>query len=85
MASASGTLYIGVTANLERRVYEHQHGLHPGFTKKYNCNKLVYFEQYSDIQQAIIREKQLKGIRRERKEELIRSTNPHWNDLSTSC
>jgi len=82
MASESGTLYIGVTNNLERRVYEHKNNLIPGFTSKYSCHKLIYFENYSYIDSAIVREKQLKKWRREKKEFLIRTINPSWKDLS---
>jgi putative endonuclease len=82
MASASGTLYIGVTNNLERRVSEHKLNIVEGFTKKYNCHKLVYYEDFPDIRNAIVREKYLKGIKRIRKQELINSINPHWKDLS---
>ena len=75
------TLYIGVTNDLERRITEHRSGLIPGFTQKYNCCKLVYFEEYSDINQAIEREKKLKKWRREKKDWLIRTLNPELNDL----
>ena len=76
------TLYIGVTSNLEKRIAEHKQGLFEGFSKKYNLNKLVYYEQTSDIVSAISREKQLKGWRREKKEKLINEFNPEWKDLS---
>ena len=82
LASNSGTLYIGVTNNLERRLIEHRQGLVKGFTQKYGCSRLVYYEDYRDIKQAIAREKYLKGKNRKFKEELIKSINPHWNDLS---
>ena len=75
-------LYIGVTNNLQKRVYEHKHHLVEGFTDKYNVTKLVYFEETSDVHAAIEREKQLKKWRREKKNQLIESMNPHWNDLS---
>jgi len=75
-------LYIGVTNNLERRIYEHKNKLIEGFTEKYNVNKLVYFEEAIDVNCAIRREKQLKGWRREKKNELIESVNPKWEDLS---
>ena len=79
MSSNSDTaLYIGVTDNLEARVREHRSGEGSVFTGKYQCHKLVYFEEYSDINQAIEREKQLKKWRRE----LVNSMNPDWNDLS---
>lgn len=84
MASDSGTLYIGVTNNLERRVYQHQHGLIEGFTKKYDCKKLVYFEHTTEIQGALAREKELKGWIRKRKEALIKTKNPSWKDLSSA-
>jgi putative endonuclease len=82
MASATGTLYIGVTSNLEKRVAEHRHGLIDGFTKTYACKELVYFEQTDDIKSAIEREKQLKKWRREKKQNLIKTLNPKWEDLS---
>jgi len=84
LASPSGTLYIGVTNNLERRIYEHKKGLVKGFTEKYDCKKLVYHEFYSDIKQAIKREKEIKGWKRYKKETLIKSLNKNWNDLSLS-
>ena len=77
-------LYIGVTNNLERRLYEHKNKLTEGFTKKYNLNKLVYFEETTDVKAALEREKQLKGWKREKKNILINSLNPDWNDLSSS-
>lgn len=82
MASHSGVLYIGVTNNLVRRVWEHKQKLIDGFTKRYNCKKLVYYEFCFDIYQAIAREKQLKKWRREKKELLINKLNPTWEDLS---
>ena len=77
----NSTLYIGVTNDIERRIKEHKSGLLPGFTQKYNCCKLVYYEQYSDINQAIEREKKLKKWRREKKEWLIKTMNPDLKDL----
>lgn len=82
MASVSRVLYIGVTNGLERRVFEHQHKLVAGFTSKYNVTRLVYYEDFGDIRDAIAREKQLKGWRREKKITLIESLNPKWRDLS---
>ncbi len=82
MSSSSDVLYIGVTNDLPRRVSEHKLKLIDGFTKKYNCNRLVYYEDYSDIKQAIAREKYLKGKRRSCKDELVESKNPFWKDLS---
>ena len=75
------TLYIGVTNDIERRVQEHKSGQIPGFTQKYNCCKLVYYEKYSYIDQAIEREKKLKKWRREKKDWLIRTINPDLKDL----
>jgi putative endonuclease len=75
-------LYIGVTNNLERRLYEHKNKLIKGFTEKYNISKLVYFEQTSDIYSAITREKEIKRWRREKKNNLIESKNKPWEDLS---
>jgi putative endonuclease len=77
----NGTLYIGVTNNLIKRVYEHKNGLADGFTKKYNIHMLVYFETVEDIQSAIIREKQLKKWERNWKLALIEKNNPVWKDL----
>ena len=74
-------LYIGVTNNLVRRVYEHQQGLVEGFTKHFNIKKLVYYEQFPDITQAIKREKVLKEWNRAWKERLINKLNPSWKDL----
>ena len=76
------TLYIGVTNDLKRRLYEHQNKLIEGFSSKYNTNKLVYFEEVSDVKAAIQREKNLKKWKREWKDELIRKTNPDFKDLS---
>lgn len=81
MTNKSGTLYTGVSNNLERRVYEHKHHLIDGFTKKYKIGKLVYFEETNDINAAISREKQIKGWVRKKKIALIESINPHWKDL----
>lgn len=82
MASASEVLYIGITNDLQRRVSEHKQKLVEGFTKKYNCTNLVYCEDFSDVNQAIAREKYLKGKIRKFKEELINKVNPSWKDLS---
>jgi len=81
MTNRSDTLYTGVTNNLERRVYEHKHGLVEGFTKKYNLTMLVYYETTDDVS-AIAREKQIKGWLRSKKIALIESGNPQWRDLS---
>ena len=82
MTSPTGTLYIGVTNNLKRRVYEHKHKLAEGFAKKYNITHLVYYEETPDVQAALAREKQLKGWLRSKKIALIQSVNPKWADLS---
>jgi len=82
MTNNSKTLYTVVTNNLNRRVYEHKNKLIQGFTAKYNITKLVYFEICTDINQAIAREKQIKGWLRKKKVYLIESVNPEWNDLS---
>jgi putative endonuclease len=82
MTNQSGTLYVGVTNNLERRIFEHKNSLIKGVTKKYNINRLVYFEETNDILAAIGREKQIKGWLRNKKIALIESINPEWKDLS---
>jgi putative endonuclease len=82
LASPSGTLYIGVTNSIVRRVAEHRAKINKGFTSKYNCNRLVYYECFDDIVEAIAREKVLKRWKRCRKETLIRSRNRKWFDLS---
>ena len=82
MASRSRTLYIGMTSDLEKRVFEHKWREHDGFTERYNCDRLIWFERYQEVTQAIAREKQLKGWRREKKIALIERTNPAWIDLS---
>lgn len=81
MASRSHTLYIGVTGNLHRRVYEHKWREH-GFTARYSCDRLVWFERHQFVQRAIAREKELKGWRRAKKIALIEATNSSWVDLS---
>ncbi|MGB8644722.1 MAG: GIY-YIG nuclease family protein [Anaerolineae bacterium] len=82
MTNRSRTLYTGVTNDLMRRVYEHKHKLVPGFTSKYNITLLVYHETFPDINQAIAREKQIKGWVRSKKIALIESANPEWKDQS---
>lgn len=77
-------MYIGVTNNLIRRIYERKNGIIKGFTKKYNVCKLVYFEQTTDVNAAILREKRLKKWKRDWKIKLIESINPEWKDLSES-
>jgi len=82
LASVKRTLYVGVTNDLRRRLYEHKTGMIPGFTAKYKVNRLVYFEAVGQVDAAIRREKQLKGWRRSRKVELVESQNPEWEDLA---
>lgn len=84
VASRSRVLYIGVTNDLARRVREHRQGLIAGFTSKYRVTRLVYFEEFADIRDAIAREKELKGWKRARKVTLIESRNPTWEDLADS-
>ena len=76
------TLYVGVTSNLASRVYEHKHKIHKAsFTAKYNCAKLVYYQRFEFIVEAITEEKRIKGGRRKKKEDLINTLNPGWKDL----
>jgi len=82
MTNKSRTFYTGITNNLERRVSEHKQKLIEGFTKRYNITVLVHFEVFSDVRDAIAREKQVKDWRREKKIALIESMNPTWRDLS---
>ncbi len=77
----NGTIYIGVTSDLTRRVHQHKQGLVDGFTKKYNVNMLVYYEKFQDVYLAISREKQLKHWKRSYKLQLIERNNPKWRDL----
>jgi putative endonuclease len=84
MGSPTGTLYIGVTSDLEGRVRKHRNGTFEGFSKTYNCTRLLYYEQHEDIHISIARETQLKGWRREKKLNLIRSTNPDFKDLAAT-
>lgn len=77
----NGTLYVGVTSDLIKRVYEHKSKCVDGFTKKYNVDKLGYYEVFDTIEEAIFREKKLKSISRKKKLELIEINNPDWNDL----
>jgi putative endonuclease len=78
----NGTLYTGVTSNLEKRNYEHKNNLIPGFSSKYVCKILVYYEIHETMESAIFREKQLKSGSRNKKLKLIESSNPEWKDLS---
>jgi putative endonuclease len=81
LSSESGTLYVGVTNNLTRRIAEHKSGIGSVFTAKYQVHRLVFFETAPDARSAIAREKQIKSWRREKKLALIRETNPTWRDL----
>jgi putative endonuclease len=80
-SSYTRTIYIGVTKNLIRRIGEHQSHLVPGFTSQYKVDRLVYFEEYADVREAIAREKQVKRWSRAKKEHLIESVNPQWENL----
>ncbi len=82
MNSRSGTIYTGITNDLRLRVYQHEHKLVKGFTQQYNVVRLAYFEETTDINAAIAREKEIKGWRRSKKFELIQSMNPQWKDLA---
>jgi len=82
VASRSLTLYVGMTNDLMRRVLEHKQRLHEGFATTYHCDRLVWFEEFGEVGNAIAREKQLKGWRREKKIALITQSNPTWIDLS---
>ena len=82
MSNKSATLYTGITNDLERRVYQHKNKLIEGFTKRYNITQLVYFASTDDVTAAIAREKQIKGMLRSKKIELIKTMNPLWKDLS---
>lgn len=78
---ANAVIYTGVTSDLQKRVYRHKEKLMEGFTKKYNINKLVYYEAFDDIGSAIVREKQIKAGSRQKKMDLIKSMNPEFEDL----
>ena len=82
MSSLSGTLYTGMTNDLKRRVYQHTHKLIEGFTSKYDVTRLVHYEVTDSVQAAIAREKEIKAWRRSKKLDLIKSSNPTWQDLS---
>ena len=77
----NGTLYTGVTSNLQKRIYEHKHKLVKGFSDTHNCHLLVYYEIHDTMESAILKEKQLKGGSRKKKLKLIEDMNPQWNDL----
>jgi putative endonuclease len=76
-----GTIYVGVTSNLAKRAWQHREGEIDGFTKRYGCKRLVWFEQHSTMEHAITREKQIKGGSRAKKIALIEAANPEWRDL----
>ncbi|MCF7809002.1 MAG: GIY-YIG nuclease family protein [Candidatus Marinimicrobia bacterium] len=82
MTNRSKTLYIGITSDLENRVFEHKNKLKPGFTHRYNINRLVYYEEFDNPQDAISREKELKGWLRKKKIALIESLNPKREELN---
>jgi putative endonuclease len=82
MESFSRRTYIGMTSELERRVWQHKHGVYDGHTKKYKKNRLVYIEEYQWVNDAIARERQLKGWDQRKKKILVESTNPQWLDVS---
>ena len=82
LTNHSGTLYTGVTNNLERRLDEHRRGVGSQFTAKYNIKRLVHYEVFTDVRDAIAHEKEIKGWRREKKVALIEAENPGWQDLS---
>lgn len=75
-------MYVGITNDLKRRIYEHRNKIVQGFTEKYNVKRLVYFEETSDVTAAITREKEIKKWRREKKNNLVSKMNPEWKDLS---
>jgi|TARA_R110000744_G_scaffold322033_1_gene428042 putative endonuclease len=80
-SSRNGTLYTGVTSNLETRIWQHKNDTFPGFSRKYGCKRLVWFECHDDIAEAILREKRIKRWRRAWKLDLIETGNPDWTDL----
>ena len=82
MTNRSGTLYVGVTNDLQRRVAQHRTKVIPGFSSKYNIDRLVYFEETEDVRRALEREKQIKGWVRSKKVDLIERSNPQWSDLA---
>ena len=82
VASKSGVLYVGSTSDLVRRIYQHRHGLIPGFTKQYNVDRLVWWETTPNSRAMVEREREIKGWRREKKVRLIEAANPGWHDLA---
>jgi putative endonuclease len=85
LGSLSGTIYVCVTGNLHKRVFEHKFHSREGFTKRYEVERLLYWASFDDVHKAIAGEKQLKGWRREKKIALIELRNPHWLDLAGEC
>ncbi|UCG57385.1 MAG: GIY-YIG nuclease family protein [Phycisphaerales bacterium] len=85
MTNKSGTLYVGMTDNITRRLWQHRRALVEGFTKKYNITRLIHHESFTDVYSAIAREKMIKGWVRRKKLDLIESVNPQWHDLSEDC
>lgn len=81
---SGSTVYIGITNDLQRRIWEHKHKITGGFTARYNVDKLVYYETFYEAEDAIVREKELKGWLRKKKMALIKLSNPHFEDLSTA-
>lgn len=84
LTNKSSTLYVGVTNNLPRRVFEHRNKILKGFTQKYNLDRLIYSEEFSSINEALAREKQIKGWRRSKKMALIKSLNPRFEEISAA-
>ncbi len=82
LTSRTGTLYIGITGYFDKRIHQHKFDTIEGFTKKYQCHRLVYYESFQEVSAAIAREKQIKGWRREKKTALIEKLNPRWQDLA---
>ena len=82
LGSSTGTLYVGMTNDLERRLFEHREGIVSGFASRYRLTRLLYFEETADVFEAIAREKQIKGWSRRKKVQLLESVNPSWRDLS---
>jgi len=82
LASRAGVLYLGSTSNLSRRIYQHRHGLIPGFTSSYQVNRLVWWESTPNSRAAVAREREIKSWRREKKVSLIEASNPGWHDLA---
>ena len=82
MTNKSGTLYVGMTNDIKKRIYEHKNKLIQGFTEKYNITRLAHFETFRDVHSAIAREKTIKGWLRKKKIKLVSQNNPEWRDLS---